>query len=117
MRRMPRRGIQWVVINMSIGRLLIFLAVVLSITAGIHYFLWIRLARDPAWPAPVVRGMGFALAALAASIPLGIYTSRTLTRDAATPFAWVAYVWMGVMFILFLTLLPMELVRPARASA
>ena len=56
MRRMPRRGIQWVVINMSIGRLLIFLAVVLSITAGIHYFLWIRLARDPAWPAPVVRG-------------------------------------------------------------
>jgi hypothetical protein len=96
---------------MSLGRIAIFLAVILSLTAGIHYFLWIRLARDPAWSAPVVRGMGIALAALAASIPLGMIASRTLSRSAAAPFSWIAYVWMGAMFVLFLTLLPMELVR------
>jgi predicted MPP superfamily phosphohydrolase len=96
---------------MSVSRILIFLGVVLSITAGVHYFLWARLARDPGWPAPVVRGMGWGLALLAVSIPIGIVASRTLSRDAASPFAWFAYVWMGVMFVLFLTLLPMELVR------
>lgn len=96
---------------MSVTRILIFLAIVLSITAGIHYFLWVRLARDPAWSAPIVRGMGWALAALAASIPLGLIAARSLSRTAAAPFSWIAYGWMGVMFILFLTLLPMELVR------
>ncbi len=98
---------------MSIGRIAVFLVVVLSITAGIHYFLWIRLARDPAWPAPVVRGMGWALFVLAASIPLGMIASRSLSREAATPLSWFSYTWMGVMFVLFLTLLPMDLVRIA----
>ncbi len=96
---------------MSAPRIAMFLAIVLSLTAGIHYFLWIRLARDPAWPEPVVRGMGWAFAALAASIPIGIIASRTLSRSAAAPFSWIAYVWMGAMFVLFLTLLPMDLVR------
>src|SRR5450755_2847148 len=97
--------------SMSVGRILVFLAVVLSITAGVHWFLWARLARDPAWSPGIVRGMGWALTLLAASIPLGIVASRSLSREAAAPFAWIAYGWMGVMFVLFLTLLPMELVR------
>ncbi len=96
---------------MSIGRIFIFLGVVLTITGGVHYFLWARLARDPAWSAPVVRGMGIALTVLAASIPVGIFASRILSREVAAPFAWLAYGWMGIMFVLFLTLLPMELVR------
>jgi predicted MPP superfamily phosphohydrolase len=96
---------------MSVWRILVFLAVALSIVAGVHYFLWIRLARDPAWPAPVVRTIGWAIAALAASIPLGIAASRLLSRSAAAPLSWLAYGWMGVMFVLFFTLLPMEVVR------
>src|SRR5262249_51590941 len=95
----------------SVWRLVIFIAIAFSITAGIHYFLWIRLARDPAWSAPIVRGMGWAIAALAASIPLGMIASRSLSREAASPISWFTYTWMGVMFVLFLTLLPMELVR------
>jgi predicted MPP superfamily phosphohydrolase len=96
---------------MSVWRLVIFIAIAFSITAGIHYFLWIRLARDPAWPAPIVRGMGWAFFVLAASIPLGMIASRSLSREAAAPISWFSYTWMGVMFVLFLTLLPMELVR------
>jgi predicted MPP superfamily phosphohydrolase len=96
---------------MSVSRIIIFLGIVLSIVFGVHYFLWVRLARDPAWPAPTARVIGWALAVLGATIPLGIIASRSLPRATAAPFAWVAYVWMGVMFVLFLTLLPMELVR------
>jgi predicted MPP superfamily phosphohydrolase len=96
---------------MSIWRLVIFITIAFSITAGIHYFLWVRLARDPAWPAPAVRVMGWALFVLAASIPLGMIASRSLSRETAAPLSWFAYTWMGVMFVLFLTLLPMELVR------
>ena len=96
---------------MSVGRILVFLAVVLSITAGIHYFLWVRLARDPQWGAGITRGLAWVIAVFAASIPLGLLASRSLPRDTAAPLAWVAYGWMGVMFVLFFTLLPMELVR------
>jgi uncharacterized protein len=96
---------------MSVSRIVVFLAVLLTILGGVHYFLWARLARDPGWPAPVVRTMGIALVVLGATIPIGIIATRALSRDVASPFAWVAYVWMGVMFVLFLTLLPMELVR------
>jgi predicted MPP superfamily phosphohydrolase len=96
---------------MSVWRILVFLAVVLSITAGIHYFLWVRLARDPAWPAPAARVLAWVFVALAASIPLGIFASRGLSRSAAAPFAWLAYGWMGIMFVLFFTLVPMEVLR------
>jgi predicted MPP superfamily phosphohydrolase len=96
---------------MSVWRLVIFITIAFSITAGIHYFLWIRLARDPAWPAPIVRGLGWAFFALAASIPAGMIAARSLSREAAAPLSWFSYTWMGVMFVLFLTLLPMELVR------
>jgi predicted MPP superfamily phosphohydrolase len=96
---------------MSVWRLVIFITIAFSITAGIHYFLWIRLARDPAWPAPIVRGLGWAFFVLATSIPAGMIASRSLSREAAAPISWFSYTWMGVMFVLFLTLLPMELVR------
>ena len=96
---------------MSVSRLLVFLGIVLSILGGVHYFLWVRLARDPAWSPGVARTVGWVLLALGTTIPIGIFLSRALSREAAAPFAWFAFTWMGVMFVLFLTLLPMELVR------
>jgi predicted MPP superfamily phosphohydrolase len=96
---------------MALWRMLVFLAVALSIVFGVHYFLWVRLVRDPAWPATWSRALTWMIVVLGASIPIGIFASRGLSRAAAAPFAWVAYTWMGVMFILFFTLLPMELAR------
>lgn len=97
--------------TVSLTRIFVFLGVLLSILGGIHYFLWIRLGRDPMWPAGVSRVMAWALFGLGLTIPIGLFASRGLPRATAAPFAWVAYTWMGVMFVLFLTLLPMELVR------
>ena len=34
------------------SRFLIFIAVALALLAGIHYYLWARLIRDPQLPQP-----------------------------------------------------------------
>jgi predicted MPP superfamily phosphohydrolase len=91
--------------------MVLFLVVVLSVTAGIHYYLWLRLVRDPVWPAPWASIGMWTLVALATSIPAAFVSMRVLPRIAGSPIAWVAYVWMGVMFLLLVLLLPAELVR------
>ena len=96
---------------MALWRMLLFVAVALSIVFGVHYFLWVRLVRDPAWPTAWSRALTWALVAFGASIPVGIFASRGLSRQAAAPLAWLAYTWMGVMFLLFFILLPLELPR------
>lgn len=92
-------------------RIAVFLAVVFGLTAALHYYLWVRLVRDPALPAPWGAIGTWVLVGLALSIPVGLIASQVLSREATTPFAWVSFGWMGVMFLLFVLLLPGELVR------
>lgn len=96
---------------MSVTRLAIFLSVVLSVTAAIHYYLWARLVRDVAWPEPWHKWLTVALVALAVLMPLGIVLTRLLPRDLLSPIMWVAYTWMGLMFFLFVLLLPADVIR------
>ena len=51
---------------MPIARIVMFLGVVLSVVGGIHYYLWARLVRDVAWPAPMHTALTVLLIALAA---------------------------------------------------
>ncbi len=96
---------------MSVARMVVFLVVVLGITALIHFYLWHRLVRDPVWPSPWASVGTWAIATLAASIPLAFVSSRVLPRFAATPLSWIAFVWMGAMFLFVVLLVPAELVR------
>jgi predicted MPP superfamily phosphohydrolase len=96
---------------MSAGRVVTFLAVVLTLTVGLHYSLWARLVRDPGWRNR--RGLTIALIAGGASIPLAIAAARLLPHAVAAPFVWIGYVWLGLLFFLFLLLLPAEIVRLA----
>ncbi len=96
---------------MSLSRILVFLLVVCTITLGWHYYLWVRLVRDPAWPAPwgsvaswVVVGMGVAM-------PLSLLLLRALPREASSPIMWATYIWMGFAFIMLFVALPLELPR------
>jgi len=98
---------------MPVTRLLAFLGVVFSVTAGIHYYLWARLVRDVAWPASVHTWLTVALAALAVLLPAGLLLTRLLPRDLLSPVMWVLYSWMGLMFFLFVLLLPADLMRGA----
>ncbi len=96
---------------MSVTRILVFLSVVLSVTTAVHYYLWQRLVKAPLWPAPWLNVGTWLLIALGISIPLAFIAGRVLSRSAAGPLSWIAYVWMGAMFLLLVLLVPSEMVR------
>jgi predicted MPP superfamily phosphohydrolase len=96
---------------MPIWRMVVFLAIIVGLDAAIHYYLWLRLVRDPGWSAPWTTIGSVVMAVLAASIPAAFFTSRSVPPAVAAPIAWFAFVWMGVMFFLLVILLPAELVR------
>jgi len=82
---------------------LLFFAVALGILALAHGYLWMRLVRDPAWPAPF-RQMGTAaIVVLGVGLPLGMVLSRAL-EGTARPVVFALFVWMGLMFLLVVVL-------------
>jgi predicted MPP superfamily phosphohydrolase len=83
-------------------RTLIRLGIVLSLVALAHRYVWARVVRDPAWPAPWGKLLTVAIIVLAASVPLVLFTARSSSRALAVPLAWVAYTWMGFLLYLFL---------------
>jgi len=78
----------------------IFLAVALSLVGGMHYYIWARLIRDPHLPQNAARALTFAVIALAIAMPATLIASRVLQTSAVRPAIWVAFVWMGVGFLL-----------------
>src|SRR5882672_4137291 len=94
------------------SRFLIFIAAVLTIVVGVHYYLWARLVRDPHPPAPWGAVATLALALLAATMPLAILLGRK-APDAGRIAAWPAFIWMGVMFLLLVSFMGADLVRLA----
>jgi len=88
-----------------IARFVVFIAVAVGLLGGIHYYLWVRLARDPHWPQPwsTLLGCFFVLAAV------GVPASAILFRRSHTGLGhaaiWCTYVWLGVMFLLFTAVL------------
>ena len=85
----------------------IFLSIVLSILGGLHYYLWARLVRDTAPPGVLARCGGYALIGLALSMPLAMVLGR---HSLGRPLVWIAFLWMGVMFFLFVALLGTDIV-------
>jgi predicted MPP superfamily phosphohydrolase len=83
-------------------QLIIFLSIALSILGGLHYYLWARLLRDTATPPLLSRGGALLLVALMASMPLAMIFGRA---GHARPLVWLAFLWMGLMFFLFVALL------------
>ena len=85
-----------------IGRFVVFIAVALALLGGIHYYLWVRLARDPQWPSPWSTVLGWFLIVAAVGMPAAAILSRGRTHTLFGQVAiWSAYVWLGVMFLLF----------------
>jgi predicted MPP superfamily phosphohydrolase len=99
-----------------VSRFFVFIASALSLLAGIHYYLWARLIRDPRWKAPWVTVGGTLLSLLAASIPLSLILGRgqgTLRRS----FVWGGYVWLGVMFLFFMVVVSSDVLKVLAAIA
>ena len=96
---------------MPISRLIIVLSVVLTLTFGLHYYLWARLVRDMALPAPWNTIGALAITTLGVLVPAGMILSRVAPRQVAMPVMWVVYTWMGVAFFLLVLLAPADLGR------
>ena len=94
------------------SRFLTFIAVVLTVAVGIHYYLWARLVRDPSLPAPWRTLATAAIVLLGAGVPLSLFVGRKYP-EAGRVLAWPAFVWMGLMFLLFVSLVGADIVRLA----
>jgi predicted MPP superfamily phosphohydrolase len=94
------------------SRFLAFITVVLTIAIGVHWYLWARLVRDPRLPAPWGAVVTCALALLAAGMPLAMALGRR-SPAAGRALAWPAFIWMGLMFLLFVAFLGADVVRLA----
>jgi predicted MPP superfamily phosphohydrolase len=77
---------------------LAFVAVALLLLGGMHYYVWARLVRDPQLPAGTARLATSLVATMALVLPATLVLSRT--RGAPRPLVWIAFLWMGVVFLL-----------------
>ncbi len=100
---------------MSASRIAIAAAMVSAISCLMHRYLWLRLVRDPAWPAPWGRALTVATVCLAVLVPLAFLAMRWVDRSVNAPMAWVAYVWLGFAVYLLLLTATAELARGVAA--
>jgi uncharacterized protein len=85
-----------------VARILPFLAfagVALLLLGGMHYYAWVRLVRDPQLPAGFARLATAAIATMAILLPATLVLART--RGAPRALVWIAFLWMGIVFLLF----------------
>jgi predicted MPP superfamily phosphohydrolase len=92
-----------------IVRGLIFLALVLSIWGGMHYYVWARLLRDTG-SSPTVLALGGVLLALAA-VTTFLSLLRVLPKSIARPLWTGGFAWAGFVFLLNAALGVSDLVR------
>ncbi len=96
-----------------LSNILVFFSISMGMLFGIHYYIWARLVRDTSLPAPYRQLSTALLIALGASMPLTFIVGRVAGRDAARWLNWPAFVWMGLMAFLFLSLIGGDVVRLA----
>ncbi len=95
----------------------LFLAVAVGLLGGMHWYLWMRLVRDPGLGDPWRRLLSVALVVLTFSLPIGMIALRLAPRplDRLVPAA--AFTWLGVGFLLFVAVLALDLARLAAEGA
>src|SRR5207253_9916666 len=79
---------------------LIFLAVQLTLVGRMHYYLCVRFVRELHLPHPWVRVLTVAIIAAALAMPATLIAVRLLPSAAVRPAIWIAFIWMGVGFLL-----------------
>lgn len=98
---------------MPVGRLLVFLLVVGTISVAAHRWFWVRLVSDVTRRRGVRRAGALALTLLALSIPAGLAALPIFGPVLGTAIAWVGATWAGVLFLLLVWLGGGELLRLA----
>jgi predicted MPP superfamily phosphohydrolase len=95
----------------------VFFAVVIAVLGGMHYYLWLRLARDTGLPDFWRRALAVFLALAAVGVPAAMIAVRQLPHDAGRVVLPVVFTWMGAAFLLFCALLVTDAARLAAAGS
>lgn len=95
------------------ARYLVFFSVALLVMGGAHYYVWARLVRDAALPAPWPRILTVLIGLLFVVMMTAFIAVRTMARSTASPFTWIGYTWLGVLFFLVISLGVSDLVKVA----
>src|SRR5262245_60018370 len=94
----------------------LFFSIMLSIVGGVHYYLWARLIRDPVLPALAYRTLTTLVVVLFALVPVSFFLRRS-EAGWTVPITWVASVWLGLLLLLFFTLVFGDLARAVHSLA
>jgi uncharacterized protein len=90
----------------------IFMSLASGLVSGlIHYYVWRRMVRDPAWPARPRRLATRAMVALFFAIPATMWSARLGYGGLATGLGWVAYPWMVAVGLTAVWLAMMDAAR------
>ncbi len=95
----------------------VFVSIALLVLGGMHAYVWARLVRDTGLPDPWRRIATVLLALAALAIPAAIAVSRLSGTQLARVLPWIAFVWLGVVFLLLSALLAIDLVRLVASGA
>lgn len=86
-------------------------AVALGVIGGVHWYIWVRLFRDPNWPSWVRIAGGTVLTILAVALPLGMIFWRVLPGDSTRFLSTALFVWMGTGFYFLVALFAVDLAK------
>jgi len=78
---------------------------------GLHYYLWARLVRDTGAGKSWRVVAGIVLGLLGATLISAFAMMRSAPRDLLSPFAWVGYLWLGLLFFSVSLLIAVDLIR------
>jgi uncharacterized protein len=85
-----------------------FVALIFVVDLAIHFYLWKRLVRDVTGPGRRRVAGTVAAVVLAILVPVTVVATR---GGHLWWLAWPGYVWIGLMFYLLVTLVPLEVPR------
>lgn len=91
--------------------MVVFLSIVISVLAGIHYYFWLRLVSQASLPAPWRQLATAAIVLLGVSLPTVMVVGRLYPPEQVRWFAIIAYLWMGTLLFVLLTLGLGDLIR------
>ncbi len=95
----------------------LWIGLALTLVFIIHYYMWARLVRDPAWPAPWQQWATVALLAVAVAMPIILVAARLWRGSTPSVLVWGGFIWMGFMWLLLATIFGSDLLRHALGLA
>ncbi len=89
----------------------LFFGLLLAVVAGMHWYLWARLARDTGLSDGWRRAAGVLLALGALSVPLSMMLLRRAAGRGSRIAVASVMTWLGTAFLLFVALVAVDLAR------